>query len=212
MTLPGYYINCDASIDRRDFMEARAEMLAMHGTDLKRFRASTQDELEPFKSWFSGRFLTCPWLSRQRGTKACAVSHIRLWHHILANYREPVLVLEDDVEPAPNIAEYWDKWKDELPSDFGIAFLSLWDSNTNKKFHSANWTRIINAGSEGGGCHTYIINPQMLPALLDAILPLYQEIDKSTKSLHAAIPLFASVSQEASNWQTKFSKDSVRRA
>jgi hypothetical protein len=86
-------------------------------------------EKDHYKGWFAGRYYECPWLSQARGTWACAISHIRLWHALLGTPPKDgvAFIFEDDAEIRPGMADRWPEIEGELPNDWDFVFFGPWD-------------------------------------------------------------------------------------
>jgi len=150
-------------------------------------------EKEHYAGWFDGRYRECPWLSQSLGTWACAISHLRLWHFLLANPPDDgiAFIFEDDAEVRPGMANRWPEIADELPKDWDFVFFGPGDQRCidSRGRHSEHFHRLIRAEATPSTT-AYAINVRRLSVNLPRILPLNEEIDFHLSRRVAALKLF----------------------
>lgn len=138
----------------------------------------------------------------------CALSHMRVWRAVLRAGYDRVLVLEDDVQLAPEFRKKLLRALEEVPADFdvllgGCVFLC----NKDRKYHMVaelarhlmppHWTRKNDTRTWGsvfvpeffGGTHCYVVSNKGCRKLFKAIPQVTYHIDVTMN--HPDIQVYA---------------------
>lgn len=92
---PIWVLNLERSKDRRLFMEKQLEGLDLEFEIIKAVdgKALKEDDL---RSYSEKKAIRCEGTALSPGRIACALSHARMWHRIIEENLNEVLILEDD--------------------------------------------------------------------------------------------------------------------
>jgi hypothetical protein len=187
-----YVVHLARAANRKTWME---QQMGASGFEWRFWDATDGNEFEKeyYKGWFAGRYHECPWLSQARGTWACAISHVRLWHALLGTPPKDgvAFVFEDDAEIRPGMADRWPEIEGELPMDWDFVFFGPWDRRCidDRGRHSEHFHRLIRVEATPTTT-AYAVNVRRLSANLLRILPLDEEIDFHLSRRLAAMKLF----------------------
>lgn len=187
-----FVIHLERIAERRQWMDRQMEVSGFDwsywsATDSRAFSRAD------YAGWFGGRYLECPWLTKALGTWACAISHVRLWHALLAVPPKSgtAFVFEDDVQVQPSMAQRWPELVRELPEDWDFVFFNPWDERCidPRGRHSEHFHRLIRVEATPSTTG-YAVNVRRLSVNLPRILPLYEEIDFHLSRRLAVLKLF----------------------
>lgn len=172
-----YVINLDRSVDRMRRMD---EQLRSHGVEYRRWPAVdgsrlTRAEMREHATPFCQTFCTA-------STLGCALSHIRLWRHILDSGHELALVLEDDARLVPEFNEGLRGALGDVPEDVDVLLLGcflLCDKDRNYPIGHALTRMVFKKGRDDrrtwgsvfvpelfGGTHAYVVSRKGCEKLL----------------------------------------------
>ncbi len=187
-----YVIHMPRCHERRMWMD---QQMPRTGFDWEYWPATDGKNLsrEDYAGWFAGRYHECPWLKDAMGTWACAISHIRLWHGLLASPPPSGVgfIFEDDAQVRPGMAQEWPALLKELPEDWDFVFFNPWDERCvdSRARHSEHFHRLIRVEATPSMV-SYAVNVRRLTVNLPRILPLDEEIDFHLARRVAALKLF----------------------
>ena len=113
-----YVINLDRSPDRFQTIDRmlRAHNVRYHRISAVDGRLLAGNELKQLTTKICGTFCT-------KGAIGCALSHRKIWQHMLASGYRRVLVLEDDATFGDNFESRFKEYWDAVPSDWGMVYV-----------------------------------------------------------------------------------------
>lgn len=195
-----YVINLDRSVDRMRRMDAQ---LRRHGVEYQRWPAVdgsklTHAELREHATPFCRTFCTA-------STVGCALSHIRLWRHILDSGHGMALVLEDDARLVPDFNKGLGRALADVPDDFDVLLLGCFlmcDKDRNYPLGHQLTRMVFKKGRDDrrtwgsvfvpelfGGTHAYVVSRKGCEKLLRLIPKASYHIDYEMN--HRDVVLYA---------------------
>ena len=183
-----FVIHLEGNASRRRHVEALRHALPF---ELERYPAIDGNRIPPSALGHSLRAGEIDLLSLRlrMGQLGCALSHIRLWQHMLHSGLDCAVVLEDDARLAPDFSERYPALFAELPAEFDLLYLFTHPDFAARmqddQLEPRRW-RFIQRAHQTWGTVGYLITRRGAERLLGSIFPLNIPIDEVLIQLVAA--------------------------
>jgi glycosyl transferase, family 25 len=177
--IPAYVINLDRRPDRRDFMARQLDAIGVGWERLAALDAQTVGDARLAEEVALSNHL----IPMGRGSQCNACNHFTIMRRLVAERAPAALVLEDDIELSPEVADFV-RSADWLPEGIGIVRLEKWSRRASSKLLGPPIGRSPVAGrticrlhSRIGGSGAYVITRRAAARLLEGKGILRHPID-----------------------------------
>ncbi len=108
------------------------------------------------------------------GEIGCALSHMGIWKDMLQRGLATAMIFEDDIEGQPGFYQQLDQYWHQLPTDWDILYLGVWDTGRSRRYSS-------NLSIPGYPLylHAYCLSNRGARRLLELIPPCRVPIDNA---------------------------------
>lgn len=150
--IPVFVINLDRSTDRLALVDAQLRQAGVPFTRFPAVDGSRVDRDSPDVARWARRFATDSMLG-------CALSHVYLWRHVQAAGVPAALIMEDDVQLAPDFLARLETVLQEVPADFDVLYLGCFALCSNQPNSAVS--RVVRAltGREARRVSEHIFTP-----------------------------------------------------